>query len=158
MTGVTVKAEYQSKLEVGSQPATFPGNALSCAVGITNIEIMTNQEDDLIGRAAKIGEEIKNIFKAGMKNSAVIGDVRGKGFMLAVELVKNKTTKEPINPEKAFGLMLALKDKGFLNFVCGRYGNVYRFMPPLITPKAYFEAAGNTFLSLVKERESDLQK
>jgi len=158
MTGVTVKAEYQSKLEVGSQPATFPGNALSCAVGITNIEIMTNQEDDLIGRAAKIGEEIKNIFKAGMKNSAVIGDVRGKGLMLAVELVKNKTTKEPINPEKAFGLMLALKDKGFLNFVCGRYGNVYRFMPPLITPKAYFEAAGNTFLSLVKERESDLQK
>jgi 4-aminobutyrate aminotransferase-like enzyme len=87
-----------------------------------------------------------------------MGEVRGKGFMLSVELVKDKKTREPIDPEKAFNLMVALKDKGILNFICGRYGNVFRFMPPLTTSKAYFEKAAETFIGLVKEQEKDLQK
>lgn len=158
LTGVTVKAEYQSMLEVGSVPATFPGNALACAVALTNIGIMTDPGDELMKRAEKIGGQIKNIFKNAMKISPVMGEVRGKGFMLSVELVKDRKTREPIDPEKAFALMTALKDKGVLNFVCGRYGNVFRFMPPLTTPKAYFETAANAFVDLVKEREKDLQK
>jgi 4-aminobutyrate aminotransferase-like enzyme len=87
-----------------------------------------------------------------------MGEVRGKGFMLSVELVKNKKTREPIDPEKSFNLMVSLKDKGILNFICGRYGNVFRFMPPLTTPKAYFEKAADTFIGLVKEQEKNLQK
>jgi 4-aminobutyrate aminotransferase-like enzyme len=158
LTGVTVKAEYQSKLEVGSVPTTFPGNALACAVGLTNIAIMTDPKAELIKRAALVGEEIKNIFAKAMETSPVIGEVRGKGFMLSVELVKNKKTREPIDHEKSFALMLALKDKGFLNFICGRYGNTFRFMPPLTTPKVYFEKAANTFVGLLKKQEKDLQK
>jgi 4-aminobutyrate aminotransferase-like enzyme len=76
--------------------------------------------------------------------------------MMCVELVKNKETREPIAGEKAFGLMLGLQNKGILNFVCGRYGNGFRFMPPLTTPKKYFETAAKTFVSLVKEQEKDL--
>jgi 4-aminobutyrate aminotransferase len=158
LTGVTVKAEYQSKLEVGSQPATFPGNALACAVALTNIEIMTDPEDELMKRTGIVGGHIKDMFKKAREKSPVMGEVRGKGFMLSVELVKDKKTKEPINPEKSFNLMVALKDKGILNFICGRYGNVFRFMPPLTTPKAYFEKAADTFIGLVKEQEKDLQK
>ena len=156
LSGVTVKEEFRSKLEVGSVPATFPGNALSCAVAMTNIEIMTDPKAELIKRAEVVGEGIKNIFRNAMENSPLIGEVRGKGFMLAVELVKNKKTKEPIDPEKAFDLMMALKDKGVLNFICGRYGNTFRFLPPLVTPKAYFEKAAYSFLDLLKEKEKDL--
>jgi 4-aminobutyrate aminotransferase-like enzyme len=54
--------------------------------------------------------------------------------------------------------MMALKDRGVLNFICGRYGNVFRFMPPLITPKAYFEKAAALFADVVRERERELQK
>ncbi|OPY80931.1 MAG: Diaminobutyrate--2-oxoglutarate aminotransferase [Syntrophorhabdus sp. PtaU1.Bin058] len=156
LTGVTIKAEYQSKLEVGSQPATFPGNALACSIALKNIEIMTDQNDELMKRAEIVGEEIMDIFRKAQETSPVIGEVRGKGFMMCVELVKNKGTREPINPEKSFGLMISLMNKGVLNFVCGRYGNVFRFMPPLTTPKEYFETAANTFVNLVKEQEKDL--
>ena len=83
---------------------------------------------------------------------------RGKGFMLSGELVKNKETREPVNPEKSFGVMIALRNKGVLNFICGRYGNVFRFMPPLTTTKAYFEKAVDIFLGILKEKEEDLIK
>jgi 4-aminobutyrate aminotransferase len=156
LTGVTVKAEYKSKLEVGSQPATFPGNALVCAVALTNIDIMTDPALELVKRAEIVGADIKAIFQEAMEGSPVIGDVRGKGFMLSVELVKDKKTKTPADGEKVFGIMGELINRGILNFVCGRYGNTFRFMPPLTTPKAYFEKAAKIFLALLKEREKDL--
>jgi 4-aminobutyrate aminotransferase-like enzyme len=86
----------------------------------------------------------------------VIGDVRGKGFMLSVELVKNKKTRDPVAPEKSFDIMMTLRNRGVLNFICGRYGNVFRFMPPLTTPKAYFEKAVDIYLGILKEKEKDL--
>jgi 4-aminobutyrate aminotransferase len=158
LTGVTTKAEYQSKLEVGGQPATFPGNALACAVALTNIDIMTDPKADLMGRALKVGGEIKAMFEKAAEKSKVMGEVRGQGFYLSVELVKNKKTKEPANGEKVFGLMTELINKGILNFICGRYGNTFRFMPPLTTPKVYFVKAAETFIELVKKHEKDLQK
>ncbi len=158
ITGVTVREDYRPKLEVGSQPTTFPGNALACAVALTNIDIITNPKDELIRRAELVGEEIKNIFRRAAEKSQVMGEVRGKGFMLSVELVKDKATRTPVAREQSFDLMMALKDKGVLNFICGRYGNVFRFMPPLTTPKAYFEKAAAIFIELMNEREKDLQK
>jgi 4-aminobutyrate aminotransferase len=158
LTGVTLKEEYKSRLEVGSQPATFPGNALACAVALTNIEILMDPKDELIRRAELVGEDIKNMLKEACEKSPVMGEVRGKGFMLSVELVKDKATKAPVDGEKSFDLMLALKNRGILNFICGRYGNVFRFMPPLITPKAYFEKAVTIFADVVGEWEKELQK
>ena len=78
--------------------------------------------------------------------------------MLSVELVKDKKSKQPIDQEKSFALMMALKDRGILNFICGRYGNVFRFMPPLTTPKTYFEKAAATIVGLVNEWEKTLQE
>ena len=157
LTGVTLKEEYRSRLEVGSQPATFPGNALSCAVALTNIEILMEPKDELIRRTELVGEDIKTMLKEASEKSPVMGEVRGKGFMLSVELVKDKATKSPVDGEKSFDLMLALKNRGILNFICGRYGNVFRFMPPLITPKAYFEKAVTIFADVVGEWEKELQ-
>jgi 4-aminobutyrate aminotransferase len=156
LTGVTVRADYRSKLEVGSQPATFPGNALACAVAVTNIDIMTDPNLELMKRAEIVGSDIKAIFQEAMERSPIIGDVRVKGFMLSVEVVKNKETREPADGDKIFGLMTELIQKGIVNFICGKYGNTFRFMPPLTTPKAYFEKAATTFLKLLKEREKDL--
>jgi len=158
LTGVTLKSDFQSKLEVGSQPATFPGNALSCAVALTNINIMTNEKDELIRRAEVVGGEVKNKLLSAVEKSPLIGEVRGKGFMLACELVKDRKTREPIAAEKSFGIMIKLRDNGVLNFICGRYGNVFRFMPPLVTPKAYFEKAIDIFLNILKEDEKDLMR
>lgn len=73
-----------------------------------------------------------------------------------MELVKNKETREPVNADKVFGLMTEMINKGILKFICGGYGNTFRFMPPLTTPKVYFEKAATGFLTLLKEKEKHL--
>jgi 4-aminobutyrate aminotransferase/(S)-3-amino-2-methylpropionate transaminase len=61
----------------------------------------------------------------------VIGDVRGRGGMIAIELVKDRATKEP-NPEATAALAKACHQEGLLVLTCGTYGNVLRFLPPLV--------------------------
>lgn len=158
LAGVSVDAKYQSMLDLGSQPATFVGNALSCAVGLTNIEIMTDPHDNLIGRAAKVGEEMLAMMRAAAEQSPVIGEVRGKGFFLAMEIVKNKETREPADKMKMFGIMMQMLEQGYISFISGRNGNVFRLMPPLTTPREYFVTAINTLLATIKRNEADLQK
>ncbi|BFO15736.1 hypothetical protein SHKM778_21240 [Streptomyces sp. KM77-8] len=61
----------------------------------------------------------------------IIGDVRGRGAMIAIELVKDRDTKEP-NPEATAALAKACHQEGLLVLTCGTYGNVLRFLPPLV--------------------------
>lgn len=61
----------------------------------------------------------------------IIGDVRGRGAMIAIELVKDRATKEP-NPEATAALAKACHQEGLLILTCGTYGNVLRFLPPLV--------------------------
>jgi 4-aminobutyrate aminotransferase-like enzyme len=112
----------------------------------------------LIKRAEVIGAKITNKFMEAARTSPVIGEVRGKGFMLSCELVKDKKTREPISPGGASDIMLSLRDRGVLCFACGRHGNVFRFMPPLTTTKAYFEKAVDIWLDILTEKEEELLK
>jgi 4-aminobutyrate aminotransferase len=157
LTGVSMDAKYQGMLDPGSQPATFVGNALSCAVGLTNIDIMTDPADNLIGRTAEVGDEMLAMMHAAAKDSAVIGEVRGKGFYLSMEIVKNKETREPADAMKMFGIMMQMLEQGYVSFVCGRNGNVFRLMPPLTTSREYFSAAVDTLVATIKRNEADLQ-
>jgi 4-aminobutyrate aminotransferase len=157
LTGVTMNNKFKDKLDPGSQPATFPGNALSCAVALTNIDIMTDPKINLVGRTALVGADMKAKLQAGADASPVIGEVRGSGFYLSVELVKDKATREPVNPMEVYGIMYAMRDRGYLVFPCGRHGNVMRLMPPLTTPRAYFETAVDVLLEVINEKSAALQ-
>jgi 4-aminobutyrate aminotransferase len=154
LTGVTVNNKYKDKLDPGSQPATFPGNALSCAVALTNIDIMTDPKDNLIGRTEAIGAEMKAKLQAAADRSPVIGEVRGSGFYLSVELVRDKETRAPVDPMQVYGIMYAMRDQGYLVFPCGRNGNVMRLMPVLTTPKAFFDRAVDDLLDTI-DRATD---
>ena len=96
MAGVTYRSDMEEALREGSQPSTFAGNAMGCEVAMTNIDIITDPETDLIGRAAALGEEIKGLFTDAMPNVPVIGDVRGNGLMVGIEVVADRKTKEPL--------------------------------------------------------------
>jgi 4-aminobutyrate aminotransferase-like enzyme len=71
--------------------------------------------------------------------------------------VKNKETREPADAMKIFGLMMQMLEQGYVSFVCGRNGNVFRLMPPLTTPYDYFDAAVDTLIATIKRNEVDLQ-
>jgi 4-aminobutyrate aminotransferase len=156
MAGVSFRAEFADKFEEGSQPNTFAANALSAVVCMTNIDIITNKADDLIGRAAKIGEQVKETLRDGAKNIKIIGDVRGRGMMIGIEFVKDRKTKEPLDKESMMKLVFGLISRGIIMVPCGRYGTVLRFMPPLVITNEQIDKAANTLLDVAKKVEKEV--
>jgi 4-aminobutyrate aminotransferase len=151
MAGLTYRADIEKTLVEGSQPGTFAGNALACEVCMTNIDLIQDKEMDLLGRAGKLGGEIKGMFQDAAKTVKAIGDVRGRGLMIGVEVVADKETKEPMPAEKCGEIAMSLLNSGILMTPCGRYGNVFRFMPPLTVPKEYAVKATAILIDILKK-------
>jgi len=87
----------------------------------------------------------------------LIGDIRGFGLLQAIELVKNPSTKEPINAGKLFGLISGpIASRGLWLVNCGRYGNVLRFMPPLTIAHDHFKNAIEIIVDVLNEHKDDL--
>ena len=118
---------------------------------MTNIDIITDPEMDLLGRAAALGEEIKGVFTDAMANVPVIGDVRGNGLMVGIEVVADRKTKEPLPGEKIGEIAFKLLNQGILMTPCGRHANVFRFMPPLTIPREYAIKASDIMIDILKE-------
>ena len=150
MAGVTFSSKINESLEEGSQPGTFAGNALGCSVCMTNIDIITDKSMDLLGRASVLGNEIRGLFEDAAKTISAIGDVRGRGLMIGVELVADRSTKEPLASEKCGEIAMNLLNAGIIVTPCGRYGNVFRFMPPLTIPREYAIKATEMMLNILR--------
>jgi 4-aminobutyrate aminotransferase len=151
MAGVTFKSEFADKLVEASQPGTFAGNSLSAAVCMTNIDILTDKEYDLMGRAVELGEETKSRLQEVSKGIGIIGDIRGRGLFIGVEMVKNKETREPLPAETMGEILSGLLNQGIIAVPCGRYHNVIRFMPSLIITKEYLKKATDILLNICKK-------
>ncbi|MDD5701362.1 MAG: aspartate aminotransferase family protein, partial [Dehalococcoidales bacterium] len=151
MAGVTFNSDINKALVEGSQPGTFAGNALSCVVSMTNIDLITDKEMDLLGRATVLGKEIKGKFIDAAKTVKSIGDVRGNGLMIGVEIVADRKTKEPIGPDKCGEITMKLLNNGVIMTPCGRYGNVFRFMPPLTVPRDLAYKATDIMIGILKD-------
>ena len=137
MAGLSIRKDLATHIEDHSQPNTFAGNAVSSAACMANIEILTENDRALIKRAAELGKEIKNKLIEGAKNIQVIGDVRGRGLMIGIEMVKDKATGTPMDSDSVNKIIMGMLQRGLVMVPCGRFGNVFRFMPPLIVTKSH---------------------
>lgn len=151
MAGLVIRKDLAQKIEDGSQPNTFAANGVSAAVCMTNIDIITEDDSALIKRVAELGEQIKNRLSKGAENIKCVGDVRGRGFMIGIELVRDRKTKEPFDSNLMGQVVMGLLEKGVIMVPCGRNGNVLRFMPPLTTSKSYLEKASNILLEVLND-------
>jgi 4-aminobutyrate aminotransferase/(S)-3-amino-2-methylpropionate transaminase len=112
---------------VGAVGGTYGGNPLACAAALATIE--TIELDGLLNRAKDIERLMKDRLGRMQADDDRIGDVRGRGAMIAVELVKSGTA-DP-DPELTKELCAAAHAKGVIVLSCGTFGNVLRFLPPL---------------------------
>lgn len=151
MAGVTFNSDINRSLVEGSQPGTFSGNALACSVCLTNIDLITDKDMDLMGRASQLGSEIIGMFKDAAKTVKAIGDVRGRGLMIGVEVVADRQTKEPLSPDSCEEIAMKLLNAGIIMTPCGRYGNVFRFMPALTIPRDMAVKATETLINILKD-------
>lgn len=129
LAAVTGRAEIMDAPHSGGLGGTYGGNPVACAAALGAIETM--RELDLVSKARRIEEIMKPRLKEMAEKFHVIGDVRGRGAMLALELVKDRDTKEP-NPEATAALAKACHMEGLLVLTTGTYSNVLRFLPPLV--------------------------
>jgi 4-aminobutyrate aminotransferase len=151
MAGLMMRRDLAVQLDDHSQPQTFAANALSAEVCMTNLEII--ERDGLVQRAAEVGDEAMQRLKAAAKELEIIGDVRGRGLMIGVELVVNRETREPLSADKTGAIVIAMLQRGVIMVPCGRYGNVLRLMPSLTIPRSYMNAGIDIMLDELRNAQ-----
>jgi 4-aminobutyrate aminotransferase len=127
--GVTCSRAEMMAWPPGAHASTFGGNPVSCAAATATIRLLKEQ---LIANAAAVGAHLMNGLRELQKKHAVIGDVRGLGLMIGVEMVKDRATKERA-PEVRNALVQAMFKRGVLILGAGK--NAVRFAPPLVLSK-----------------------
>jgi 4-aminobutyrate aminotransferase len=123
----------------GAHASTFGGNPVSCAAALATIRLL---KEGLVANAANVGAHLMSGLKALMEKHALIGDVRGRGLMVGVELVRDRATKERASEERN-ALVTAAFNRGLLLLGAGR--NAIRFSPPLVLTREQADAAVRIF-------------
>ncbi|WP_375481859.1 4-aminobutyrate--2-oxoglutarate transaminase [uncultured Jatrophihabitans sp.] len=128
LAAVTGRAEMMDAVHTGGLGGTYGGNPVACAAALAAIETM--QADDLCGAAKRIESTMLPRLQALAEKYGSVGDVRGRGAMLAVELVEPGTSTP--DPALTAALSAACHREGLITLTAGTYGNVLRFLPPLV--------------------------
>lgn len=133
LSGVVGVAEVMDKPIPGSIGGTYVGNPVACAAALAVLEII--EEEKLMERAEHIGKLLLEGFKKLQEKYELIGDVRGLGAMVGMELVKDRATKEPATEETRAVAQEAVR-RGLIFPTAGIYGNVIRVLVPLVVTDA----------------------
>jgi 4-aminobutyrate aminotransferase/(S)-3-amino-2-methylpropionate transaminase len=133
---VVGRAEVMDAPTPGGLGTTFGGNAVACAAALAVLEVIA--EEDLPGRARGIGETVRQRMKAWQSELACIGEVRGEGAMMAIELVRDPDTREP-DPALTADVLHRCHDAGLILLKAGMYDNVVRLLMPLTISDAELE-------------------
>jgi 4-aminobutyrate aminotransferase/(S)-3-amino-2-methylpropionate transaminase len=130
LAAVTGRAEVLESAQVGGLGGTYGGNPLACAAALAVLDAM--EAENLPARASRMGERIRARFCQWTPKYGCIGDVRGLGAMIAMELVSDRQTKAPDKPLTG-KLLTAALERGVILLSSGTYGNVIRVLAPLTT-------------------------
>jgi len=129
LSAVTGKAEIMDAPHAGGLGTTFGGHPLSCQASLAALDLI--DKNNLIARSMSIGDKMKRAFLAMQEKYPIIGDVRGLGAMVAIELVKDRATKEPAPKESAL-IRKKCYESGLIIIGAGIHANVIRILVPLV--------------------------
>ncbi|HEY9014891.1 MAG TPA: 4-aminobutyrate--2-oxoglutarate transaminase [Gemmatimonadales bacterium] len=131
LAAITGRVEVMDSPHVGGLGGTYGGNPLACAAALAVLDAM--ETEHIPERAARMGERIRARFCAWANRHPAIGDVRGLGAMMAMELVADRATKDP-DKASTTRLLAAALERGLILLSSGTYGNTVRVLAPLTTP------------------------
>ena len=151
LSAVIGRRELMEAPHVGGLGGTYGGNPLSCRAALAVLEILF--DDGLLKTAQNLGEILLERFTSLQKDHEIIGEVRGKGPMLGLELVRDRITKEPAI-EEAKKLVQLCYEKGLFILSCGNYGNIIRTLMPLVITTGELDKG----LSILEESFYELEK
>ena len=136
LSGFIAREEIADSFKPGDHLSTFGGNPVSCAAALANIEFL--EEQNLADEALKKGEYLKDQLERLKAKHKLIGEVRGKGLMIGIELVRDHVSKTPASDEGKKIREICLENGVLLGFG-GIYANVLRIQPPLVISQEQME-------------------
>lgn len=142
LSAIIARDEVAEAVATGTIGGTYGGNALACAASLKTIEIM--ERDDLAGRSLEIGKKVVTRYTKMMEKYDCIGDIRGLGGMVGIEFVKDKVSKEP-DAALTGAIISECVNNGLMVEGAGTYGNVIRFLAPLVMTDEQLEVGLDIF-------------
>jgi 4-aminobutyrate aminotransferase len=140
LSGIAARSELMQHSPVGSQGGTYGGNAVSCAAAVATLQVL--EEEGLIENSARMGAKLVAQLKALQQQYPVIGQVRGLGLMVGVEFTS--ADGEP-DTASAKAVIKECLDRDLILLSCGTYGNVIRWIPPLVIDDSHLDEALDIF-------------
>jgi 4-aminobutyrate aminotransferase / (S)-3-amino-2-methylpropionate transaminase / 5-aminovalerate transaminase len=128
LSGVTGRADLMDSVHSGGLGGTYAGNPVACAAALGAIATIETLE--LVTAARRIGDRILPALNGLAKEHPQIGDVRGRGAMIAIEIVRPGTLQP--DPAETARISAACHQAGLITLTCGSFGNVLRLLPPLV--------------------------
>jgi len=148
VTAMIVREEYGEALEKISASSSYGGNPMACAAALASVEVI--EEENILDNVRQVGKYFMKRLEKMKNEHPIIGDVKGKGFLLGIELVKDKNTKEPFNEAGKLVYQKAFR-KGLAWIPAG---HILRMSPPLIMDEK-FAAMG---LDMIEESIAEVEK
>jgi len=148
VTAMVVREENGSALEKISASSSYGGNPMACAAALASIEVI--EEEELLQNVRSVGDIFMKIMNEMKYRHSIIGDVKGKGFLLGIELVKDRTTKEPFDEAGKLVYQKAFR-KGLAWIPAG---HILRMSPPLIMDEKHAKMG----MDIIEEAISEVEK
>jgi len=137
ISAVTGRAELMDAVHAGGLGGTYGGNPVAAAASLAVLDLI--ERDGLLERSRWIGETVTARFRDMQTRYQAIGDVRGRGAMCAIELVADRTTKEPAAADVIPAITRRCLEQGVVVIPAGTYNNVIRLLPPLTIEDALLD-------------------
>jgi len=147
LAGITGRAEIMDKPHVGGLGGTYSGNPIACKAGLAVLDTLNAQ---MLERSSQLGEKLRDRFVDLQRRYEIIGDVRGLGPMIGMELVRDRQSKEPAGDE-AGDLVKRCYGRGLIILRCGPYHNVMRILVPLVITDDQLERGFGILEDMLKE-------
>jgi 4-aminobutyrate aminotransferase/(S)-3-amino-2-methylpropionate transaminase len=128
ISATTGRADIMDATHTGGMGGTYGGNPLTCEAAIAAIEMM--RQPAFLARASAIGTQLRSTLTEWQSRHPLIGDVRGLGSMMLIELVKDRQTREPA-PDETLAIIRGACQRGVIAMRAGLFTNGIRFLPPL---------------------------
>ncbi|MBN2284279.1 MAG: 4-aminobutyrate--2-oxoglutarate transaminase [Deltaproteobacteria bacterium] len=151
LSAVVGRAEIMDSIHPGGIGGTYGGNPVACAAA--NAVLDAYEEENMLEKSEALGKKLWAAFTGMQKKYEIIGDVRGKGPMIALELVKDRATKET-NAEAAGKIAAYAFEKGLILLTCGPYANCIRCLMPLVITDEHLDRG----LAIIDEAFASLEK
>jgi 4-aminobutyrate aminotransferase-like enzyme len=129
ISAVTGRADVMDSVHVGGLGGTYGGNPVAAAAALAVIDQI--ERGRLLERSRTLGDRVLSRLREMQQRHRVIGDVRGRAMMTAMELVTDRTTKEPVDAEMGSTIVRRCLENGVVIIKAGTYDNVIRLLPPL---------------------------